>query len=205
MMFFIRLRWWSDDRWLPWRRWAPVEASVSRAYQSARWAVERRSCRLARGTFAPFIFVLNLFTFQYLWSDVWKFLYTVLKPVPLLPKLCYVFHLFQGLSDILLLWSDEFGRLHGLHHLVMLISFWEDLVFLTFLVVKCEVNQEIILMKRSTWVDVETGGRLGCNGEIFWSECAECYCSDCNPNYVCVCSDKVQWMLQKMDIFVNTK
>lgn len=46
-------------------------------------------------------------------------------------------------------------------------------------------------MKRSTWVDVETGGRLGCNGEIFWSECAECDCSYCNPNYVCVCSDKV--------------
>lgn len=51
--------------------------------------------------------------------------------------------------------------------------------------------EELILMKRSTWVDVETGGRLGCNGEIFWSECTECDCSYCNPNYVCVCSDKV--------------
>ncbi|CAH2050076.1 unnamed protein product, partial [Iphiclides podalirius] len=48
-------------------------------------------------------------------------------------------------------------------------------------------------MKRATWVDVETGGRLGCNGEIFWSECAECDCSYCNPNYVCVCgSDKME-------------
>lgn len=56
-------------------------------------------------------------------------------------------------------------------------------------------DQELILMKRSTWVDVETGGRLGCNGEIFWSECAECDCSYCNPNYVCVCSDKVQQTL----------
>lgn len=53
------------------------------------------------------------------------------------------------------------------------------------------VYQEIIPMKRSTWVDVESGGRLGCNGEIFWSECAECDCSYCNPNYVCVCSEKV--------------
>lgn len=52
-------------------------------------------------------------------------------------------------------------------------------------------------MKRSTWVDVETGGRLGCNGEIFWSECAECDCAYCNPNYVCVCSEKV--LLLTMD------
>ncbi|CAH0724625.1 unnamed protein product, partial [Brenthis ino] len=47
-------------------------------------------------------------------------------------------------------------------------------------------------MKRSTWVDLETGGRLGCNGEIFWSECVECDCAYCNPNYVCVCSDKME-------------
>ncbi|KPI91813.1 hypothetical protein RR46_15317 [Papilio xuthus] len=47
-------------------------------------------------------------------------------------------------------------------------------------------------MKRATWVEVDAGGRLGCNGEIFWNECAECDCAYCNPNYVCVCgSDKV--------------
>ncbi|GBP44614.1 hypothetical protein EVAR_75071_1 [Eumeta japonica] len=46
-------------------------------------------------------------------------------------------------------------------------------------------------MKRSAWVQLQGGGRLGCNGEIFWSECNECDCNDCNPNYVCVCSDKV--------------
>ncbi|CAG9117832.1 unnamed protein product [Plutella xylostella] len=52
---------------------------------------------------------------------------------------------------------------------------------------------QLVLMKRSTWVDVEAGGRLGCNGEIFWSECSDdCDCSYCNPNYVCVCSDKME-------------
>lgn len=60
--------------------------------------------------------------------------------------------------------------------------------------VDCAKQLWVVLMKRSTWVDVETGGRVGCNGEIFWSECVECDCAYCNPSYVCVCSDKVYFI-----------